>query len=92
MVELDADQNCSEALIAAAEHWAGQTVDPTLLAFYRIANLAFRLGQFRLGATMAGDAREQERLTARGNNYALRLKPFFLECSSATTSPLSRVG
>lgn len=91
IVEFDLDQNCSDALVAAAEHSAGHAIAPALLEFYRIAYLAFRLGQCRLGASMTGDARERERLRGRGDDYARELEPL-LPCSSASTRALWRIG
>jgi hypothetical protein len=73
IVEFDLNQNLTAELIDTVEE-AGCTVDPQLLEFYRLAYLAFRLGQQRLGATMVSDEREQQRLTSCGDGYAAQLQ------------------
>lgn len=90
IAELDLDQYEAARLVADVAQWSGFDVDPELLQFYRIAYLAFRLGQMRLGATMVGDPSEQHRLELRGNLYRLQLQ-HLLESSTPATRPESLV-
>lgn len=91
IVEIDLDQSEAEQFIAATEEFASRKVDRQLLDFYRTAYLAFRLGQMRLGLTMAEDAAEQLRLRSRGDLYAAELQPL-LESVASATRPQSLVG
>jgi hypothetical protein len=56
IAEFDLDAREAAALISGVERAAGRHVDRDLLAFYRIAYAAFRLGQFSMGAGMCADA------------------------------------
>ena len=67
LIEFDGDQKEEAAFVAAVEHWAGRQIDRELLEFYRVAYLAFRLGQARLGQFMIPDLGEQQRLRRRGD-------------------------
>jgi hypothetical protein len=78
-------------LVAAVQHAAGRTVERELLAFYRLAYLAFRLGQSRLGATMVSDPCERRRIDHDGDRYATELQQL-LERSGCATRPESLVG
>jgi hypothetical protein len=89
IAEFDLDQEESRELIRAIEG-LGVRIEPQLLGFYRIAYLAFRLGQHRMGASMA-DASEQRRIGARGDRYAAELQ-HLLERTRAATRPESLVG
>lgn len=91
IVEFELDQDQARQLVNLVGEWAGGTVDRRLLEFYRVAYLAFRLGQARLGATMTGDGSEQQRLAVRGDRYALELR-HLLEGSRPATRPESLVG
>lgn len=91
IVEFDLDQVQTEALIGFAEEAALRPIDRQLLAFYRLAYLAFQVGQFRLGAAMVDDRAEKERLKTRGDRHACELQ-LLLECSAAATRPDSSVG
>jgi hypothetical protein len=90
IVEFDLDQNETGALVRRIDE-RGVRVDRELLAFCRLAYLAFRLGRARLAATMIADAREHARTRRRGDLYAAQLQ-HLLESSSAATRPGSLVG
>ena len=66
ILEFDLDELASAALASAT----GVPIDPDLLAFYRIAYAAFRLGQARLSLAMVADPAERERLQAQGDRFA----------------------
>jgi hypothetical protein len=91
IVEFDLDQNQAEQLVRAVGELSGGSVDRVLLDFYRLAYLAFRLGQTRLGATTVADHSEQQRLEFRGDRYALELQ-YLLERSRSPTRLESSVG
>lgn len=90
IVEFDLDQNGSRAFVEAIEQSA-VGVDRELVAFYRVAYLAFRLGQARLGATLTGEAFDRQRLQRSGDRYAAELQ-HLLECTHSATRPESSVG
>ena len=90
IVEFELNQLQAEQLVSAAGEWSGRRVDRALLEFYRIAYVAFRLGQARLGGTMVGGSSERQRLALRGNRYALELQ-HLLESTSGATQPESLV-
>ena len=90
IVEFDLDQSDADRLVEAADHAGGRSVDRELLAFCRIAYLAFRLGQARLGAGMESNASEQQRIGRRGDSYATQLQ-HLLEGSCSATRPESSV-
>lgn len=90
MIEIDVDQDQSEGFIAAVENSAAATVDRELLGFYRVAYLAFRLGQARLGQTITHPA-EQQRLDRRARRYAAELQ-HLLESTGRATRLESSVG
>jgi hypothetical protein len=77
-------QERSGELIRSIEHWSGSNVDSELLAFCRVAYLAFRLGSARLGAIITADGAERARIEARGNRYAAELQ-HVLQSSRAAT-------
>jgi hypothetical protein len=79
------------ALIAAVEDSANRSIDRELLAFYRVAYAAFRLGQARLGADMTTDRAERRRIERDGDRYAAELQ-HLLERGSCATRPTSLVG
>jgi len=91
IVEFELNQDQARQLVNLVGEWAGGSVDRPLLAFYRVAYLAVRLGQARLGASMVGDGSEQQRLAVRGDRYALELRHLVERCRSATR-PESLVG
>lgn len=84
IVEFGLDDTTAAQLIAVAEEYAGREVDSALLAFYRIAYLAFRLGQCRLGETMITDASERQRIDGEGDGYAADLRLLLQDRSAAT--------
>jgi hypothetical protein len=88
IVEFDLDQQQSRVLIEDIED-SGVRVDRELLSFYRLAYLAFRLGQFRLGESMSGAA-EQRRLRERADACAAKLQ-LLLEPTRSATRPESLV-
>jgi uncharacterized protein YfiM (DUF2279 family) len=90
MVEIDVNQSEAEAFIGAVENWAAREVDRKLLEFYRLAYLAFRLGQARLGQTTIADPRERQRLDRRARRYAIELQ-HLLESTRCATRPKSLV-
>jgi hypothetical protein len=77
-------------LVDAAEDASGRRVDPELLDFCRVAYLAFRLGQARIGAAMVADARERQRIGREGDRYAAELQ-HLLESTGCATRPTSLV-
>lgn len=91
LVEFAVAEDRSGELIGAIEDWFGSELDRDLLAFYRVAYLAFRLGSARLGAEMTADTAERRRIDARGDCYAAELQ-HLLESSSPATRPESLVG
>jgi hypothetical protein len=91
MCEFALDAAERAKLIAAVEHSAGTVVDRELLAFYRLAYLAFRLGQSRLGAAMVRDGCERRRIDRDGDRYAAELQ-HLLESTGTATRPASLVG
>lgn len=91
IAEFDLRQADTEQLVEAVGEWSGGSVDRSLLDFTRVAYLAFRLGQARLGATMVFDVAERRRLALRGDRYALELQ-HLLESTTAATRPKSLVG
>jgi hypothetical protein len=86
LIEFDVPQRRSGELIEAIKHWSGSGVDTELLAFYRLAYLAFHLGQARLGASVTTDRSERVRIQRRGDHYASELQDL-LEGSGAATRP-----
>lgn len=74
ITEFKVDPEAVEGLVCAVEEWSTRLVDRPLLAFYRIAYLAFRLGQMRLGRTMASEADERTRIDRDGDYYAAELQ------------------
>lgn len=90
MVEFDLHQGERDAFVDAVENWSGKTIDPELLEFCRLAYLAFRLGQARLGASMT-DASEWRRIDRRGRRYALELQ-HLLESTRCATRRESLLG
>ena len=90
VAEFDLDQYEADELVRQIEEH-GVRVDAELLTFCRVAYLAFRLGQARLGATMVSDPREHARVERRADAYAAQLQ-HLLEGSRAATRPDSLVG
>lgn len=91
ITEFELDQVEADRLVAGVAQWSGYRVDAEMLGFYRIAYLAFRLGQMRLGTGIIADPSEQQRLKLRGDLYALELQ-HLLESSPPATRPKSLVG
>jgi len=91
LIEFDVAQEAARSFVAAVSNWSQRPVDDRLLQFYRIAYLAFRLGQARLGRSMVGEGDEQQRLTRRGDVYAAQLQ-HLLQSRAAATPPESLVG
>lgn len=91
VVEFDVDQNELGGFVASVEQWACRDIDHALLEFYRVAYLAFRLGQERLGLTIAEDRLERRRLAECGDCYADALR-LLLERTCSATRPESLVG
>ena len=91
IAEFDLDQSDIEHFIAATEEWGCLPIDRELLGFCRTAYLAFRMGQMRLGATMAEAPAEQLRLRLRGDRYTAELQ-HLLESSDDATPRESLVG
>lgn len=91
LVEFDVPQEQSGELVEAIEHWSGTEVDRELLAFYRLAYLAFRLGSARLGTFMIGDSADRARIDRRATLYATELR-HLLESSAPESRPESLVG
>jgi hypothetical protein len=81
IVEFELNQDQARQLVNFVGEWAAGNVDRALLEFYRVAYLAFRLGQARFGATMVGDGSEQQRLAVRGDRYALELRHLVDRCA-----------
>jgi hypothetical protein len=90
MIEFDVGQVDHDCFVEWVQHDSGRTIDRELLRFYRIAYLAFRLGQARLGATMVPDAAERRRISSAGDRYAALLG-HLLQPTSAATRPNSLV-
>lgn len=88
MVEFDLGQKAARELVRHVEE-TGSRADPELLEFSRMAYLAFRLGQARLGAEMS--APEAVRLNRCGDRYAAELQ-LLLERSRLATRPEPSVG
>jgi hypothetical protein len=85
MIEFGLDAREADVLVAGTERASGRHVDRELLEFYRIAYLAFRLGQASLAAqTCASGAAEIMRLKAAADRYAAELQELLLESSCAT--------
>ncbi|HEY8592561.1 MAG TPA: hypothetical protein VIL42_06815 [Sphingomicrobium sp.] len=91
IVEFGLSESEAARLIEAAEEQAFRSVDSQLLDFYRLAYLAFRVGQARLASAMVSSGVEQERMDAAGDRYAAELQ-LLLERSKAATRPNSSVG
>lgn len=89
IAEFDLDQDQTSALIRSVEEAGGRSIDRELLAFYRLAYLAFQLGQFRLGAATIADLDERQRLKTAGDRTASKLQ---LLLSALATRPDSLVG
>jgi hypothetical protein len=87
IVEFDLDQN---RLVRGIEEY-GSRIAPDLLAFYKIAYLAFRLGQARLGAAMSDEPLDQQRIRCCADRYAAELR-HLLESTRCATRPKSLVG
>ena len=93
VVEFELAESEAGALTGATERASGSDVDRELLAFYRVAYLAFRLGQASLAAQMHGsDAAETARLNAAAARYAAEAQRLLLQNTRATTRPGSLVG
>jgi hypothetical protein len=90
IVEFGMDEPAAADFVRRIGEYAQRPVDRELLRFSRMAYLAFRLGQARLGATMV-EASEQRRLDLRGKRYALELQ-HLLESSSAATRLETPIG
>lgn len=80
IAEFDLDQREAGELVRSIES-GGCPIDAGLLEFSRVAYLAFRLGQARLGAELSAPS-EVPKLQARGDRYALELQ-LLLEPGSA---------
>ena len=92
VVEFELAESEAGALTGATERASGSDVDRELLAFYRVAYLAFRLGQASLAAQMHGsDAAETARLNAAAARYAAEAQRL-LQNTRATTWRESLVG
>ena len=87
IVEFDVGEMQRGDFIASVEHCAGREIDRELLHFYRMAYLAFRLGQARLGSAMVADGCERGRIERAGDTYSAQLRRL-LETRHAAT-PLS---
>jgi hypothetical protein len=79
ILEFGLDQPASATLVEATAHALGRPIDPDLLAFYRLAYAAFRVGQARLSLAMVADPDERERLTRDGDRFAAHLRPTLAE-------------
>lgn len=92
--EFQLDRGPSDALISVVEDSSGRHVDAELLAFYRIAYSAFRLGQAVLGKQFSGglNAAEEERLNACAKRHAAALQQLVLQEQSSATPLESPVG
>jgi hypothetical protein len=91
IAEFDLDGRETADLISGVEQAAGRQVDRELLAFYRIAYAAFRLGQFSMGADMCADASaESGRLRRSAARHLRQAQHLLLEstrCDSAGMLP-----
>jgi hypothetical protein len=93
IIEFSLDARETDALIGATERYSGRNVDRELLEFYRVAYLAFRLGQASFAAqNCASDAAETARLKAAADRYAADLQAFFFNVEVAREWPESEVG
>ncbi len=70
IVEFDLDPPSADRLLSATEHAAGRSIAPGLLAFYRVAYAAFRLGQSAISLSMVADPAERDRLAATRDRFA----------------------
>jgi hypothetical protein len=90
VAEFELDGHSAEALIVAAEQSALRTADRELLEFYRIAYLAFRLGQAVFGAQICAGA-EATRLRNWADRYTRQLHQLLHEGTVEATRQESLV-
>ena len=93
IAEFELGARDTDALIDQTERALRRGVDRELLEFYRIAYLAFRIGQAVLGAEMsAGDPAETRRLARRASGYVTQLQHLLHESTADATRQESLVG
>lgn len=88
IAEFDLNDREAEQLVVHVENYAFR-LSGELLEFYRLAYLAFRLGQTRLGAEQCG-CQEQRRLQALAEDYAGQVRGLLSGAGCGAREPNSR--
>jgi hypothetical protein len=92
IAEFELDECEASRLVDMAERCGGRRVDPELLGFYRLAYLAFRIGQAQLSADSCPSAAERRRLLHEADRYCSLLEHLLPEHTRTATRPISSVG
>jgi hypothetical protein len=93
IVEFELNSGEAAELVNLAAHSGGRDVDRELLDFYRVAYLAFRVGQTAMSVQdRSANEAESARLKQEENRYGRALEQLLLESTPGRTPPISLVG